>query len=393
MAQPATNAKIEELRFKVKADPKSRLFFPLAEELRKAGQLAEAEHVLRVGLTTHATYLSAWVSLGRVLRDQKKDADAVEALNKALQVDPGNVVAARLLADAYLSLGDKVEAIKKYKLVYALMPADEELKEQIDALDRELNPVAAYPTAAPAAPAAEEESPWATGDSQPAEETSPFGEDTSTQAPMPTMETPFADALGAAEQEAAAEQATGDAEPMSAAHEESPFEDPSSDYSVAALTIEGPAGFHVGSSPLSAEVAAPVFGDEELPPIDAGFAAPEPPADESDVFAPTEPIAHPPDDLASTLTMADLYAAQGLTEDARQIYQSILARDPDNAAVAAKLAGLERAPEAAAAGPETEPELEAQPLSEPQPETGSSTKVQKLESWLARVSRREVGSV
>ncbi|HEY6211816.1 MAG TPA: tetratricopeptide repeat protein, partial [Vicinamibacterales bacterium] len=156
MAQPAMSAKIEELRFRLKADPKSRLFYPLAEELRKAGQVTEAEQVLRTGLGVHATYLSAWVSLGRVLRDQKKDGEAVEALSRALQLDPGNVVAARLLGDAYLSLGEKVEAIKKYKLVHALMPADEDLRAQIDALDRELHPPAPEPPSAAAAASAAE---------------------------------------------------------------------------------------------------------------------------------------------------------------------------------------------------------------------------------------------
>src|SRR6266516_387561 len=114
---PASSPKIEELRFRLKTDPKSRLFFPLAEELRRVDQFAEAEQVLRAGLAYHPTYLSAWVSLGRVLRDANKQRDAVEALSRALVVDPGNVVAARLLADSYLDLGDKLEAIKKYKLV------------------------------------------------------------------------------------------------------------------------------------------------------------------------------------------------------------------------------------------------------------------------------------
>src|SRR5258707_13246081 len=140
MAQPGINAKIEELQFRIKTDPRSRLFFPLAEELRKNGRLPEAEQVLRTGLGVHATYLSAWVSLGRVLREQHKNAEAVDALTTALQVDPGNVVAARLLADAYLDLGEKVEAIKKYKLVHALMPSDEELQAKIDQLDRDLSP-------------------------------------------------------------------------------------------------------------------------------------------------------------------------------------------------------------------------------------------------------------
>src|ERR1019366_2053996 len=124
MAQPTSNPKIEELRFRLKADPKSRLFYPLAEELRKIQQFTEAEQVLRGGLGTHATYLSAWVSLGRVLREQGKNAEAIEPLSTALQLDPGNVVAARFLGDVYLALGEKVEAIKKYKLVHALLPSD-----------------------------------------------------------------------------------------------------------------------------------------------------------------------------------------------------------------------------------------------------------------------------
>src|SRR6202043_1009603 len=97
MAQPASSPKIEELRFRLKTDPKSRLFFPLAEELRKIDQYTEAEQVLRAGLAQHPAYLSAWVSLGRVLRDANNHQDAVEALMKALTLDPGNVVAARLL--------------------------------------------------------------------------------------------------------------------------------------------------------------------------------------------------------------------------------------------------------------------------------------------------------
>ena len=305
MAQPATNAKIEELRFRLKADPKSRLFYPLAEELRKAGQFDEAEQVLRTGLTTHSSYLSAWVSLGRVLRDQKKDGEAVEALSKALQLDPGNVVAARILADAYLSLGDKVEAIKKYKLVHALLPADEELNATIATLDRELNP----PPPPPPDPA-------------PAPEESPFDRT------MP----PFDEAARVLGEEVREEVATGDAEPMQAAHEESPFEEPVPDYTAAAMTVEAPVGMHI---------------DE----------APAPPAEEADVFEPTE-------DVTNTLTMADLYARQGLNEEARQIYENILARDPANDEVRAKLDALQGNP-----------------------------KIARLENWLSKVTRKEVRGV
>src|SRR5947209_6000589 len=297
MAPPGITAKIEELQFRIKTDPKSRLFFPLAEELRKNGKLAEAEQVLRTGLAVHSTYLSAWVSLGRVLREQQKNAQAVDALTKALQVDPGNVVAARLLADAYLDLGEKVEAIKKYKLVHALMPSDEELEARIDQLERDLSPAPPAPVAPPAEPEPAPEAEPAT-----AQPDSPFDDTTPT---TPTVETPFD---------------TDDEIPMAAQHDESPFEEPSG-YTAAALEIEQPEGMHIDDAPLVAEVPTPWTAEPE-----------------ADVFAPAEPepIAHD-DHVTETTTMADLYVRQGLVDEARKIYQHMLERDPENGELRSKL--------------------------------------------------------
>jgi tetratricopeptide (TPR) repeat protein len=347
MAQPATNPKIEELRFRLKTDPKSRLFYQLAEELRRAGQFAESEKVLRTGLSVYPAYLAAWVSFGRVLRELKDDAGAVDALNTALQLDPGNVVAARLLADSYLALGEKIEAIKKYKLVHALLPSDESLELQIAALERELE------APAPAAEAAEaEEEPPAIAAVPPLEE-SPFDRT------IP----PFEDAAEILGEKSRVDEETGDAEPMAFAHEESPFEDPVPSFGEAAVEVEAPAGFHIAAAPLSAEVPAPVIDD--LPPIDAPPI--EVPPEPFDLPFATEPdVAAPQSDAADTITMADLYARQGLIEDARHIYENILARDPDNADVRAKLDAIT---------PRVNP------------------RIARLEQWLVKVSRRGVGRV
>jgi tetratricopeptide (TPR) repeat protein len=342
MAQ-ATNPKIEELRFRIKTDPKSRLFFPLAEELRKVAAYSEAESVLRAGLEHHPTYLSGWVSLGRVLRDQKNEPGAIEALTKALQLDPGNVVAARLLADSYLAHGEKLEALKKYKLVHALMPSDSDLEGVISRIEEEINPtriavsepeVAGDPAVAPQS--TEEESPWA-------------------------------DAATSLLEEHRVEEATADNEPMSVAHEESPFEEPAPAFTTAALEVEAPEGMHVGRAPMDAEV--PLDMTAELPMVDAPPIAPAPASDVADVFAPAEE--QPREDITSTLTMADLYAGQGLVADARQIYETILLRDPDNDTVREKLAALDQ----------------------PQAAGGRDPKVVKLEAWLAKVARREVSRV
>ena len=316
----------------MKTDPKSRLFYPLAEELRKIGRFEEAEQVLRSGLTYHASYLSAWVGLGRVLREQDKNREASEALAKALQIDPGNVVAARLLAQSYYDLGDKVESIKKYKLVRALLPADEELAMVIERIERELNPVKVAPVEMSEPPSFER---------------------------LATEETPFkidenraiVESQQSTDEERRKEVETGDAEPMRAAHTASPFEDATPDYTGATLDVERPPGVHVDTAPRSAEVPTPVPDEEAA----------------SNVFAPVETAG----DLTATLTMAELYVQQGLPDEARQIYEKILQRDPDNRDVRDKLSAL------------AAPSIPA-PAAKPQ-----NPKVTRLEQWLAKVKREE----
>jgi tetratricopeptide (TPR) repeat protein len=366
MAQPATTAKLEELRFKLKTDPKSRLFYQLAEELRKAGHYDESEQVLRSGLVVYPTYLAAWVSLGRTLREQKNDGGAVDALNKALQLDPGNVVAARILADAYLALGDKVEAIKKYKLVHALLPSDEELRGTIEHLEREIHPPTVEPIpveesspfedepapvadfnvaetveaqipTAPPAPVVEESSPMA----------SPFEE----ESPFDRTFPPFADAARSYDDQVRVDEATADVEPMLAAHDESPFEEPLH-FGADAFAVEAPAGMHIEPMPLVAEVPAQIPLDDEAPPT---IADPKGAVIEANI-----------EDAANTVTMADLYVRQGLVEEARHIYEHLLARDPGNAEVRAKLDAI---------APRVNP------------------RVAVLERWLTKVSKREAGRV
>ena len=413
MAQPGINAKLEELQFRLKTDPKSRLFFPLAEELRRHGKLAEAEQVLRNGLHVHTSYLSAWVSLGRVLREQSKNAEAVEALTTAMQVDPGNVVAARLLADAYLDLGEKIEAIKKYKLVNALMPS-EELEEKIANLDREIQAPAqslpeTVPESLPASTAPEPESDAATESPFAAEESpSPFVE----AEPQPEHTTEL---VGAAWEEEApsapsvqASDAqtpevtpppepyhytvetpfdTGDDEPMAARHVVSPFEDQAG-YTAAALEVEQPQGMHIEEMPVETETSDP--WSETQP---EAFPESEPAAE---VFAPAEPEPAPSadadGDITATTTMADLYVRQGLIDDARKIYEQVLQRHPDDGDVRAKLEALTASAPAVTA-------VHEEPVNDEPIEDGAdvtiagSPKVRVLQQWLAKVGRREEGRV
>jgi hypothetical protein len=149
MAATPSNPRIDELLARVTADPGSRLFLPLAEELRKSGRLDEADGILRRGLGVHNNYLSAWISLGRVLRDRGKIEEASDVFARALSLDPGNVVAARLAAETFVALGEKGEALEKYRLVDALMPGEEEITARIASLERELAPPPPEPLPSP----------------------------------------------------------------------------------------------------------------------------------------------------------------------------------------------------------------------------------------------------
>jgi hypothetical protein len=97
------------------------------------------------------------------------------------------------------------------------------------------------------------------------------------------------------------------------------------------------------------------------------------------------------EDLTETVTMADLYARQGLTDNAVDIYEHILQRDPNNEAVRAKRDALLGAP--ASARPSAEEPREAEAEGEPEPGPARNPKVVKLESWLAKVGRKEVSGV
>ncbi len=396
MAQ-ATNPKIEELRARIKTDPKSRLFFPLAEELRKMGALDEAEQALRAGLEQHPTYLSAWVSLGRVLRERGNSPGVIEVMTRALQIDPGNVVAARILADTYLETGQKVEAIKKFKLVHALLPQDQDVDALIEKLDAELNPPAPGPRpelgedAAPASIEREELSPSAwppaggspedlvRGEAVGSEEALPADTAPAVASFPPAIEdVPPAAALAPAD--FTREVKTPDFEPAVTPDvpvaEEPGFSHPSQfdetaplRYDSRAFAVEQPAGMHIaGPQGDIADEARLIEPEEPFPPFAADTARPPLQAEEPSL--PTaEPSEHPADDVTNTITMGDLYARQGLVDDAREIYSRVLERDPGNESIRARL-----------------DDLQQQPAPAPPP-SAVAAKSARLEAWLSKVKR------
>jgi len=63
---------------------------------------------------------------------------------KALACDRGNLVSARSLADIHLSRGERIEAVKKYKL-YRALSGDRGVSEIIERIEKDLGPAPETP--------------------------------------------------------------------------------------------------------------------------------------------------------------------------------------------------------------------------------------------------------
>lgn len=349
MSQPPTTPRIDELRARLIGDPRSRHFYPLAEELRKIGRLDEAQETLINGLAANPTYLSAWVSLGRVLTEMGKLHGAVDALNKALTFDPGNVVAARLLADAYLGLGEKVEAIKKFKLVNALMPSDLEVVDVIQSLEDELRgtteemvvaePEVLLPSGTPSVDRVIPFQSEAESYAEPVNEVfaSPQAANLSTESLREEGFEPTIELIIPA------------------------LVPPIADEDDYVSFLDRPITQTVE---LSTESLAQSETVEE--PSDS-------PEQEEQPGEPQDQNSHPLRDLTATITMAELYAQQGHIESARAVFRQILEADPGNEEVLLRLSTL---PGDGIMVPESLGSLRDE-------------KVRRLRLWMQSVSRRE----
>ena len=123
---------LADLRRRWEEDPGSRIFLQLAEEYRRAGRNEEALEVLEKGMEAHPKQVSGLVSLGRIHLALEQPADAAEALEKAVEIDPTNPMAMKLATEAHLQAGDRAMAKQRLDL-YKLLNAGDEDTESLEA--------------------------------------------------------------------------------------------------------------------------------------------------------------------------------------------------------------------------------------------------------------------
>ncbi len=274
----------------------------MAEEYRKLGRLRDALSALQKGLLAHPGYVAAQVALGRVYLEANQSTDAIATFTKVLVADPGNLVAAKSLADIQLGRGDKLEAVKKYKL-YRALSGDRKVDPIIAELETQVAP---KPVTPPRFAPVEPPPP------PPSFQETDKGRRRAMPKPLPSVsaDDPFELTSLAFE--------IGDDSGKARAHE-GPFLVPTRDVFIA-------------PPPSAPHTAAEVPPPAEAGPLDEAAVAPAPPPAIAEAPVPVvrlpEPSPAPEPARPTGRALADLYYSQGHYAEALQIYDDLVSRHP-----------------------------------------------------------------
>src|SRR5512143_698 len=120
-------SEIAKLTGRITKDPKSKLFVPLAEEYKKAGDIDMAIHVLMEGLKRNPEYVIARSSLGKLLIAKGDLAGALKEFEDVVKSSPDNLMAQKKLGDLLILQNSPHDALPHYKIALTLNPDDKEL--------------------------------------------------------------------------------------------------------------------------------------------------------------------------------------------------------------------------------------------------------------------------
>jgi len=377
LSEPGSLYRLSVLEERWRSDRSPRVFLQLADELRRAGRTARAIEVLRDGLSWRPESVSGWVALGRILLDEDDSPAAIAALEQAIERDPTQLVASRLLTEAWIRVGDAEQARAGLERSRLLSLPDEDY-EALDAGIRELETGSRRSSAG-----------LGEGEAEAAQRTQPF--ELSRPAALPEIdlgraepgrrgwtrvevdETPFSDLLSptpsspatlefalrrggifdvrpAAQPQAPPAAAPLEAPPIEAVAiepeavvVESPAppaaEQPAAE---ASTDIVGQMAEPSEAAPQGVEPRAPIFepqsiGREVELETEEEAAEFESPVGTEAPAALEAPSAEAVSLPASTATLAALYLAQGHLAEAEAEYRRVLAGRPDDADAAAGL--------------------------------------------------------
>lgn len=321
---------IRELRslyWHPRRDPEGRVFAPLADAYRRAGQHGQALEALEDGLGRIPGFATGHLVSAWLHRDLGDSSRAETSYRQVLELDPGN-------ARALVGLGRLQVAAGRLDAGRELVRRALELDPLLEAEETLPESVTAPPAEPPAAPEVEAVA-----------EVHPEAEEV-----VLTLDALAPDSGQEADEMILSLDAL--------APEDEPEEEPEVDAAAA----------DDDEVVLSLEALAPVEVEVEVEEAEAGWGDGDEEVLSLDALAPEEaaPVAQeavePADGPLPTRTLAELYARQGLTREALAVYLQLAEASPDDPQVRARIAELraetDTATDTASESGQDEPEVE-----------------------------------
>ena len=109
-------------------------FAPLANELRKAGELSQAIALCREHLPKQPGHMSGYIVFGQALYESESLSEARAVFEQALALDPENLIALRHLGDIARRQGDPMAARRWYERVLDADPRNDDIAAQLATL-------------------------------------------------------------------------------------------------------------------------------------------------------------------------------------------------------------------------------------------------------------------
>ncbi|HEY3133451.1 MAG TPA: tetratricopeptide repeat protein [Gemmatimonadaceae bacterium] len=138
--------RLRELQEKFEENPR-RYFAPLANEYRKGGQPKRAIEICRAQLAQMPGHMSGQIVFGQALYEAGEFEEARQVFQRALTLDPENLIALRTLGDLSLQSGNTVEARSWYTRLLDADPKDTAVIALVSEIDASAE-AAAVPTPA-----------------------------------------------------------------------------------------------------------------------------------------------------------------------------------------------------------------------------------------------------
>src|SRR3954467_12269774 len=140
--------RLRELQEKFEENPR-RYFAPLANEYRKGGQPKRAIEICRAQLAQMPGHMSGQIVYGQALYEAGEFDEAREVFERALTLDPENLIALRTLGDMSLQSGDTVQARSWYTRLLDADPKDAAVVTLVAEIDASAEAITPTPEVIP----------------------------------------------------------------------------------------------------------------------------------------------------------------------------------------------------------------------------------------------------